>query len=72
MPPDYNCYCAKQESAKKLHKQALAVAEDKACIDAAVTRVTKLLETGGSKQKNKFEKRINPDLRGKVSYVTYH
>eukprot|EP00953_Heterococcus_sp_UTEX-ZZ885_P028299 15098-Heterococcus_DN1.PRE.1 len=55
-----------KESAKELHKQALTVAEDKACIDAAVKRVTKLLETGGSKQKKNFEKRINPDLKGKA------
>jgi hypothetical protein len=32
-----------------LHKQALAVAEDKASVDAAVKRAQKLLDAKGSK-----------------------
>jgi hypothetical protein len=47
----------------------MAAAGDKDSVEDAVKRVAKLLAAGGSKQKKNFEKRINPDLKGKVSSV---
>jgi hypothetical protein len=56
-----------QAKANEYYQQAMSAAVDKERVLAAVESVKHLLkETSSKKQRNKFEKLINPEFKGKV------
>jgi hypothetical protein len=64
-----------QAKAKEYYQQAMAAAVDKERVATAVERVKQLLRgtTCSKNQRNKFEKLINPEFKGKVinKYIIY-
>jgi hypothetical protein len=63
-----------QAKANEYYQQAMAAAVDKERVLAAVDSVKQLLKgTSSQKQRNKFEKLINPEFKGKVNdhYIIY-
>jgi hypothetical protein len=62
-----------QAKANEYYQQAMAAAVDKERVNTAIESVKQLLKgTSSKKQRNKFEKLINPAFKGKVMITIQH